>query len=68
MLSFIQIIAIGFALHSSPAAPAQATLSAATLSAGAQVATYVPVCKNSRGIFDRRACGKKSDPRRGQLA
>jgi hypothetical protein len=55
---------IAFALLVLSAGTAQAH----TAPAPAAVATYIPICKNSRGIPDRRACGNKNDPRRSQLA
>ena len=55
---------IGLALMVFTAGTAQAHPTAA----GAAVATYIPICKNSRGIPDRRACGSKNDPRRSQVA
>ncbi|RYF11588.1 MAG: hypothetical protein EOO40_03040 [Deltaproteobacteria bacterium] len=33
-----------------------------------KLASFVNVCKNDRGVFDRRACGGKQDPRRAALA
>jgi hypothetical protein len=55
---------VAFALMVLTAGTAQAH----STKAGAALATYIPICKNSRGIPDRRACGRKNDPRRSQVA
>ena len=60
----LPVIALGLAVLAGPAAAAAAQPAVSTF----QVASFVNVCKTSRGVFDRRACGGKDDPRRHAVA
>ncbi len=63
MLTFLHLVVASLSLNTSPILTSPPAPTACV-----QLATYVPICKNSRGVFDRRACGGKASPRRTQVA
>ena len=62
MGSWLQIAILGLSLSQQQPLPPRGT----ELRRPA-MASYVPVCKNRRGLPDRRACGGRSDPRRSLM-